>query len=73
MRGSKHTACKATDWTHWLDATVPPRLTTADVGDYSELFPDWRRHLRAANRAASTVRRYEKDTRTRHHTDRHTA
>lgn len=35
-----------------------------DVGDLSELFPDWRRHLRVANRAESTVRRYEKDART---------
>ncbi|MGI8798566.1 MAG: tyrosine-type recombinase/integrase [Pseudonocardia sp.] len=34
-----------------------------DFGDLAELLPDWRRHLRAANRAESTVQRYEKDAR----------
>lgn len=47
-----------------MDGTVLPRPATVDVGDLSELLPDWRRHLRAANRAESTVRRYEKDART---------
>lgn len=40
------------------------RPTTMDPGDLAELLPDWRRHLRATNHAASTVRRYEKDART---------
>jgi site-specific recombinase XerD len=44
-------------------STAPPWSTTVDIGDLSELLPDWRRHLRAANRAESTVRRYEKDAR----------
>lgn len=46
-----------------MDATAPHQPAEIDVGDLSELLPDWRRHLRAANRAASTVRRYEKDAR----------
>ncbi|MGH7745379.1 MAG: tyrosine-type recombinase/integrase [Candidatus Dormibacteria bacterium] len=46
-----------------MDSMAPPRPATVDVGDLSGLLPDWRRHLRAANRAASTVRRYEKDAR----------
>lgn len=46
-----------------MDTTAPPGSKMVDVGDLSELLPDWRRHLRAANRAASTVRRYEKDAR----------
>jgi len=47
-----------------MESTAPSRSTTVDFGDLSELLPDWRRHLRAANRAESTVRRYEKDART---------
>lgn len=47
-----------------MSAPATPRPATVDVGDLSELLPDWRRHLRAANRAESTVRRYEKDART---------
>jgi site-specific recombinase XerD len=46
-----------------MDVPAPARPATVDVGDLSELLPDWRRHLRAANRAESTVRRYEKDAR----------
>lgn len=46
-----------------MDVSAAARSTTVDVGDLSELLPDWRRHLRAANRAESTVRRYEKDAR----------
>lgn len=46
-----------------MDAPATLRPATVDVGDLSELLPDWRRHLRAANRAESTVRRYEKDAR----------
>jgi hypothetical protein len=46
-----------------MDATAPLRPAIVDIGDLSELLPNWRRHLRAANRAASTVRPYEKDAR----------
>lgn len=46
-----------------MGSTALPRPDTVDVGDLSELLPDWRRHLKATNRAASTVRRYEKDAR----------
>ena len=46
-----------------MDVPAPARPATVDVGGLSELLPDWRRHLRAANRAESTVRRYEKDAR----------
>jgi site-specific recombinase XerD len=46
-----------------MDVPAPARSITVDVGDLSELLPDWRRHLRTANRAESTVRRYEKDAR----------
>jgi len=42
-----------------MDTAVPPQPATVDVGDLSELLPDWRRHLGAANRAESTVRRYK--------------
>jgi hypothetical protein len=42
-----------------MDVSAPARPATVDVGDLSELLPDWRRHLRAE----STVRRYEKDAR----------
>ncbi len=38
-------------------STAPPQSTTVDVGDLSELLPDWRRHLRAANRAESELLR----------------
>lgn len=44
-----------------MGLTAPSQPSTVDVGDLSELLPDWRRHLRAAHRATSTVRRYEKD------------
>jgi len=40
-----------------------PERSQMDPGDLAKLIPDWRRHLRATNRAASTVRRCEKDTR----------
>lgn len=46
-----------------METTALSRPEKVDVGDLSELLPDWRRHLRAANRATSTVRRYEKDAR----------
>lgn len=46
-----------------MDAPAPVQPATVDVGDFSELLPHWRQHLRAANRAASTVPRYEKDDR----------
>lgn len=46
-----------------MDTTALSRPEKVDAGDLSELLPDWRRHLRATNRAASTVRRYEKDAR----------
>ena len=46
-----------------MEIAEAARPTAMDPGDLAELLPDWRRHLRATNRAASTVRRYEKDAR----------
>ncbi|MCA1671345.1 MAG: hypothetical protein LC799_03795 [Actinobacteria bacterium] len=47
-----------------METAEAARPTTVDPDDLAELLPDWRRRLRATNRAVSTVRRYEQDART---------